>query len=363
MFPRDGILAILLVPMPQCLKCGSELPVNEEGIAPVLCDRCAGHATSRARRGLNTGTMRDYPATTLLTAINVVVYAAMLLTGGGLLGFSGQQLVKWGGNYGPLTIGGEYWRLVTAGFVHANFLHIAFNMWCLWSLGQLSERLFGRWQTVGIYLLTGVGGSLLSIGYNPGRLEVGASGAIFGIAGALLAGIKFGNLAISAGERRSIVSSMIFFIILNFSLGMGGNVDNMCHLGGFLTGLLIGVPLGAFAQHHKVFQVATLVVTAALLSFAGKELVQAHGGNGFATRVLIAMQDKDYPKAISLLEQYTAANPRDDGAWILLGEAYNQNQQKDKAISAYEQALKANPDSGEAKDALQTLRQDSQPVQ
>src|SRR5260370_33812333 len=115
------------------------------------------------------------------------------------------------------------------------------------------------------------------MGYNPGRLEVCASCAIFGIAVALVAGIKFGNLAISAGERKSIISSMIFFVILNFSLGLGGNIDNMCHLGGFITGLLVGLPLGAFAQHHKVFQVVTLVVTAALVSFPGQ---QFGGGQG-----------------------------------------------------------------------------------
>src|SRR5260370_42276985 len=99
--------------MQQCLKCGAELPVNEEGMAPVLCDRCAGRATSRARRGLSTGTLRDFPATTALMAINLAVFAGMLLTGGGLMGFSGQQLVKWGGNFRPLTVCGEYWVLIT----------------------------------------------------------------------------------------------------------------------------------------------------------------------------------------------------------------------------------------------------------
>src|SRR5689334_20366251 len=68
--------------MPQCLKCGAELAVNEEGIAPVLCDRCAGVATSRARRGLSTGTIWDYPATTVLVGINVLVLIGMILTGG-----------------------------------------------------------------------------------------------------------------------------------------------------------------------------------------------------------------------------------------------------------------------------------------
>jgi rhomboid protease GluP len=347
--------------MPQCLKCGAELPVNEEGMAPVLCDRCAGRATSRARRGLSTGTMRDYPATTALLTINLAVFAGMVLTSGSLMGFSGQTLVRWGGNFGPLTIGGEYWRLITTGFVHASLLHIAFNMWCLWSLGQLSERLFGRWQTLCIYLLTGVGGALLSIGYNPGRLEVGASGAIFGIAGALLAGIKFGNLSISASEKKSIVSSMIFFIILNFSLGMRGNVDNMCHLGGFITGLLIGLPMGAFARHHKLYQLATVLVTAGLLFAAGRELVQTRGADAELYQAKRTMRQGDVAGAIPVLEKYIAARPDDDEALVLLGAAYSFTGQRQKAVAAYEQALKVNPESEPARDALQTLHESNAP--
>jgi cytochrome c-type biogenesis protein CcmH/NrfG len=70
----------------------------------------------------------------------------------------------------------------------------------------------------------------------------------------------------------------------------------------------------------------------------------------------LAMQQKDYPKAISLLQQYVAANPGDDGAWMALGDAYEQTQQKDRAIAAYQQALKANPTSAEAKQALDEIQ-------
>src|SRR5258708_4806638 len=205
--------------MPSCLKCGTELAVNEEGIAPVLCDSCAGSATRRARRSATT--VGGFLVTTGLLAINIAVYVVMVFQAGlgSLMGFSGQQLIGWGGNFGPLTINGEYWRLVTAGFVHESFFHLAFNMWCLWSLGRLSERLFGRWQTAVIYLLTGVGGALLSISYAPDRLEVGASGAIFGIGGAILSRLKFGNVSISSADRNSIISSLLFFLVINFPFG------------------------------------------------------------------------------------------------------------------------------------------------
>ena len=187
--------------MPSCLKCGTALAVNEEGVAPVLCDRCAGVATGRARRSMALSGMGHFPVTTLLLAINILAYLVDMVPG--------INLREWGVNYGPLTLSGQYWRLFTAGFLHGGIFHIAFNMWCLWSLGRLSERLFGRWQTFAIYMVTGVGGALLSIAYNPQRAELGASGAIFGLVGAVMAGVKFGDLNISAGEKRSIFSSVV----------------------------------------------------------------------------------------------------------------------------------------------------------
>jgi rhomboid protease GluP len=344
--------------MPSCLKCGAPLAVNEEGVAPVLCDRCAGAATGRARRTMMTGTLRDYPVTTALLAINLTVFVGMVVTGAGLLDFSAQAALKWGGNYGPWTLNGDWWRLVTAGFVHGGLIHVAFNMWCLLSLGQLSERLFGRFQTFFIYLLTGVGGALLSIAHNPKNLEVGASGAIFGIAGALLAGVKFGNLAISEGQKRSVISSMVFFVSVNFILGagvLGSNIDNFCHLGGFITGLLIGVPMGGFAQRHKIFQWATLLVTSALLVFGYQELAKTHGVPEQLKQAQVALDNKDYPRAIQLLEQYTNSNPNDDQIWNVLGSLYAENNQREKAITAFQRALQANPDSERAKEALAEL--------
>ncbi len=356
--------------MPSCLKCGTELAVNEEGVAPVLCDRCAGVATGRARRTIATGTMRDYPVTTGLLAINITVFVGMVVTGAGFLEFSPQSVVAWGANWGPRTLNGEWWRLITAGFVHGGLMHLAFNMWCLLSLGQLSERLFGRFQTFFIYLLTGVGGALLSVAHSSAQHmnipEVGASGAIFGISGALLAGVKFGELSISAGEKRSVVSSMIFFVGINFALGagllgglFGANIDNFCHLGGFITGLLMGVPMGGFAQKHKAYQWLTLVVTTGVLFFGYRELIANYGFPRELLQAQTALNHRDYPRATSLLEQYVKTNPNDEDVWNTLGELYAQSGQRNKAITAYEQVLKINPKSQEATQALQELQSSS----
>src|SRR5947207_2271343 len=149
-------------------------------------------------------------------------------------------------------------------------------MWCLLYLGRLSERLFGRWQTFVIYLFTGVGGNLLSLAWEPTRLSVGASGAILGLAGALLSGLRLGDLSITAGEKRSIFSGVMFLVGFSFFTGLRGNTDNMCHLGGFVTGLIIGLPLAVPSSSkgkHTIIQGITLLATAALLGVAGNQLV------------------------------------------------------------------------------------------
>lgn len=343
--------------MPNCLKCGAALAVNEEGVAPVLCDRCAGVATGRARRAMSLGGLGRSPVTVGLIAVNVLVYVLQQVPG--------LNVTFWGTNIGPLTLSGEYWRLFTAGFLHGDILHIGFNMWCLFSLGVLSERLFGKWQTLVIYMLTGVGGALLSIAHTPIHSELGASGAIFGIVGAVIAGVKFGELNISAGEKRAVMSSAISFTILNFALGMSGiamfsNVDNFCHLGGLVSGLLIGLPLGAF--HRKPFlQLATVVITSAVLVVAGHELVQTHGAEAQRAMSRIAAQQGDFLWEAELLEKYTRSNPGDEQALLDLGNAYANMGETDKAVGSFQHVLALNPNSQEAKQALEELRGSSDP--
>jgi membrane associated rhomboid family serine protease len=294
------------------------------------------------------GGLGTYPATAVLMAISIIAYIVDFVPG--------VNLKSLGANIGQLTLSGEYWRLFTAGFLHANIFHIGFNMWCLWSLGRLSERLFGKWQTFAIYMVTGVGGALLSIAWDHQRSEVGASGAIFGIVGAVMAGVKFGDLAISDGEKRAIFSSVIFFAIFNFMFGMYGNTDNMCHLGGFVTGLLVGLPLSAFARHNKLLQLGTLVVTSMIVAAGATELVQQNGPEAKKTAAAFAWRQRNYAKAVRLLEQYTVARPQDDDGLVFLGEAYLGANEPDKAIGAFEQALRVNPNSEDAKQDLEELR-------
>jgi rhomboid protease GluP len=191
------------------------------------------------------------------------------------------QLVFWGADYGGFVLQGDWWRLVTAMFVHAGIIHLGLNMWCLWNLGLLGEPLLGPVGLVAAYLLTGLAGDLLSIAVNPQIVGVGASGAIFGIAGVLILLLKSPLLPVPPSELKRLRQSVIYFAAINLVLGLGTSVfnspvktDNMAHLGGFISGLLIGMPLlpriGAardrFARRQWItFSAATLVLL--LLAF------------------------------------------------------------------------------------------------
>jgi len=299
---------------------------------------------------MSIGSMTSYPVTITLMAVNIAVYLGDLVTGG--------SLTQWGGNIGFRTLSGEYWRLVTAAFVHGGFYHIAINMWCLYSLGRLCERLFGRIGTLLLYLLTGVGGAILSLAYEPTRFEVGASGAIFGLAAALLIGMKFGDLQISSGEKRSTFGSLVFFVIISFGMGVRGNTDNMCHLGGFISGLILGLPMAtSFSASKAGALIRTAVLTAAslLLLLAGRELVALHGHDSRMSLATRYANFGDLTQAVSILDRDLGSGHSGPDATKLLGRIYESTSQPEKAISLYQRTLALDPGDEETRSWLNEL--------
>jgi rhomboid protease GluP len=230
------------------------------------------------------------PATYVLGGINIAVWLLMSFTGTSAIAPTGAALLHWGANYGPaVLLFDQWWRLLTAAFVHVGVVHLALNMWCLWNLGLLGEPLLGAAGMVAVYLLCGAGGNLLSVALNPGLPDpatgvvgAGASGAIFGIAGALIVLLKSKRLPLPELEVRSLRRSVIWFAVLNFVLGAGSSVahsvvriDNFAHLGGFLVGLAyalpmvprIGSPRALFTRRRALATVATTLALL-LLGFA-----------------------------------------------------------------------------------------------
>ena len=184
------------------------------------------------------------PITTTLVGMNVAVYAAMVLTGVSPTAPSTAQLLKWGANWGPLSLGTEPWRMLASNYVHIGIIHIALNMWCLWNLGFLAERVFDPWTYVLIYTACGLAGSLASLWWHPLVYGAGASGAIFGLAGALIAALYLGHLPISKQAIQGTLKSLLIFAGYNLFFGAAiRGIDNSAHVGGLLAGLALGAVL------------------------------------------------------------------------------------------------------------------------
>ncbi|HWJ47312.1 MAG TPA: rhomboid family intramembrane serine protease, partial [Candidatus Udaeobacter sp.] len=149
--------------MANCIRCGRQLPPLT---FKKICQWCVQHEA--AQRGEESDDVRQpvitrpwvrrgeasITLTQVIFGANIAVFLAMALASGTVIDFSRLDLRPWGANYGPLTLSGDWWRLLTYMFVHAGLMHIAFNMWCLWDLGRLCESLYGRWTFAAIYLIT-----------------------------------------------------------------------------------------------------------------------------------------------------------------------------------------------------------------
>lgn len=225
------------------------LPPASESVSPP-----------RRRRSLWAAT----PATHVLLGINCAVFVAMVARGCSIWMPTLDQLMFWGADRpNNVLIFGEWWRIVTAMFVHVGILHIATNMWCLWNLGLLAEPLMGSYGLFAAYILTGAAGNLLSTAKNwmypvhdagavVFQAGAGASGAVFGIAGALIVLLKSKQLPVPPEEVRKLRKSVIYFAAINLVIGLsinfgsgftGVEVDNSAHIGGFLCGLLFAAPM------------------------------------------------------------------------------------------------------------------------
>ena len=206
---------------------------------------------------------RRFIVTPTLVAMNVAIFLAMVSLGVSATTPRAWELLPFGANFGGYTVDGQWWRLLTSTFLHFGVLHIGFNMWCLWSLGRLAERMFGNWQFLAIYLLTGLGGSAASLISHPYVVSAGASGAVFGIAGALASFLYFAQIHLPEKVGRDLLTSILFFVGINLVIGFSlPFVDNAAHLGG----LVVGAILGAALKHRTAFLLAAGTAIVALVA-------------------------------------------------------------------------------------------------
>jgi rhomboid protease GluP len=254
---------------------------------------------ARRHREYSVWDPRAAPGTYLLLAINIAVYLWMVTHHVDWNKPTESDLIRYGANEPWLVLHAEWYRLLTATFVHVGFVHIACNMWCLWNLGILGEPLIGPFGMIAVYLLTGIAGNLLSMAgnvlatattHNPRfLLEVGAgaSGAVFGIAGILIVLLSNRALPFPWEELRRLRSMVIKFAAINLVIGLstmifnfGIRIDNFAHIGGFLAGLALGVPLSPRMTAGRTRYLARQKVT-----FAAASLVLALFGYWIANLI------------------------------------------------------------------------------
>ena len=343
--------------MANCTSCGRELPAFSFGKPSDRCADCRTAAAANPTFSSPTAVAaprpvvvrRNPPVTTALLAINVAVFAALVVKGVSPVNPTVEQLLKWGANWGPLSLSTQPWRILTANYLHGGIVHIFFNMWCLWNLGHLAERIFDRWTYVLTYTCCGLAGSLASLWWHPLVTGVGASGAIFGMAGALIAVLYLGKLPVPKQAIQGTLRSLLIFAGYNLFFGaVGAGIDNSAHIGGLVAGLALGAVL---ARHltaeadvrHQWRLYAFAAMTLALL--AGNAYVR--NKNGYVVRrqsASMAFDRGNYDQAISDLQAYTARAPDDPLAHALLGASYLQKKQYDQAEQSLKRALAIKPD-------------------
>jgi rhomboid protease GluP len=271
--------------MANCSLCGRKLPPFTFG--KTICQWCVQHQA--AQRGelpddapqpvMAAPWVRRQSSgsvTKVFFGINVAVFVGMLIAGVSIMDPTGEQLVHWGANFGPYTLSGQWWRLLTSVFLHIGIIHIAFNMWCLWDLGALCESLYGSWTFGVVYLICGIAGSVASVGWRPTGLSAGASGAIFGIAGALIASYYLGEFSMPRFAIAGQLRSLLLFAGYNLLFGaVSGRTDNAAHIGGLVSGLIMGALVARIAPQEtdlaRRFGILALVATIVLGAFIGLE--------------------------------------------------------------------------------------------
>jgi membrane associated rhomboid family serine protease len=243
---------------PICPDCMTPTPVG------MRCPECASQRTKVVRNPTGTPGFEATPATYILIAINVVAYLVEIATGsGGLFRTEITQFIADFGLFGPSVAEGEWYRLVTSGFLHLGFIHIGFNMFLLLILGRLLEPALGTPRFLALYFASLLAGSFGALLIEPNALTVGASGAVFGLAGAVFVIARGRGMNQLAGEIGFLI---VFNLVWSFvvpHISVGGHVGGL--VGGIVCALaIVAGEKGAFGRNRLPLELAAMVVVGAL---------------------------------------------------------------------------------------------------
>ncbi|HVG19388.1 MAG TPA: rhomboid family intramembrane serine protease [Blastocatellia bacterium] len=241
-----------------CQGCGNLIPASRAD-----CEYCgfrpaeaavAEQEAEKERHFFYALVNRSNPFTMIFIGVNVGVFLLMWMAGGmSAIGTDDEVLIGFGAKVNQLIDERhQYWRFITSVFIHIGFLHIFFNMYALWIIGQEIERLYGSSRFVIIYLLCGIAGSYASYQFNPGAVSAGASGAIFGLFGVMATFAFRYRRELPSGLASEIKRRILPVIIINLAIGFSIRVvDNAAHVGGLLTGAALCFLIPYKRPHEK----------------------------------------------------------------------------------------------------------------
>jgi rhomboid protease GluP len=221
---------------------------RKEKVCPLCGEQMSRPASRGFQRSFSSSASEQAGYTIILLTVNVALFAVTMIlslremgsdfAAQALLGsIDSRTLVRLGAKWGPLISMGEWWRLVTAMFLHGGLLHIGMNSWVLYDLGPSVEALYGRAKFLVLYIFTGVSGFVASYLISPNSISIGASGAIFGLIGAMITYGYRNRRSVGDSARNMYVRWAVYGLVFGFLVP---GLDNAAHIGGLIGGIAFG---------------------------------------------------------------------------------------------------------------------------
>ena len=300
---------------------------------------------------------RYWPVATLvLMGLCVVIFVLMTLAGGSK---HLDVLLNFGASYGPYLRRGDYWRLVMPMFLHIGWFHLAVNMYALYLLGPILEGVYGYGRFSVIYVGAGIVGSFLSMMMS-NNVAAGASGAIFGVAGAMLVTGYLHPEVVPWRWKRAFGMGMVILIVLNLVIGLSlpHLIDNWGHVGGLLGGMalawLIPPPLPGLSTSRMFPRLSQqmVVIPIAIVAMAMFATADHYRASLQVTKLIRqGMEFRAHHQdrwALERFEEAARQNPSDERPYEEMASLYLSQNQVMEAIREYRTALRLSPDSPQA---------------
>lgn len=334
-----------------------EMSADDEPLMPDEPDGEASTESSvlperaeRFRRWLRAGTKT--PVSAWLLSANIVMFAVMVLMSGPMTIYmpSQETLIKLGALSVTTTYGGQEWRMLSSMFLHFGLLHLLFNMYMLWYVGPAVERFFGSLKFLTIYMFAGLGGSISMLFWNPAEVGVGASGAIFGIFGGLLAFFQARKSDFPPGLFKSNMAALVIFLLFTLMVGfVQPNIANSAHLGGLVFGYVVAMAIMPrepedihWHWRDTMFMLLVVLAMGLLFEFERFQPVDV-GGELSLLHAADLVDDRKYKEALPLLGKRIRLSPYDIRAYKARGTAYLALKDYRKAVDDCDRALKIDP--------------------